>query len=102
MVINDTDDIISENVETKENTSNENFNIVNIYDEENIETEDTQSITSNDSSKENETIETNCLALTIRKDYHLSIIKNTVFTTIRVTCKVFLYTLFLNLLKMFF
>lgn len=53
-------------------------------------------------SEKKETVETNCLALTVRKNYNISIFKNTVFTTFRVTCKVTIFTLVLNFLSLFF
>lgn len=49
-----------------------------------------------------ETVETNCLALTVRKDYNISIFKNTIFTTFRVACKVTIFTFLLNFLSLFF
>lgn len=49
-----------------------------------------------------ETAETNCLALTVRKNYNLSIIKNGIFTTLRMSWKVALSTFILNVLKLFF
>lgn len=49
-----------------------------------------------------ETAETNCLALTVRKNYNLSIIKNGLLTTLRVSWKVGISTLLLNILKLFF
>lgn len=49
-----------------------------------------------------ETVETNCLALTVRKNYNISIFKNTVFTTFRVSCKVAIFTVLLNFLSLLF
>lgn len=49
-----------------------------------------------------ETVKTNCLALTVRKNYTISIFKNTIFTTFRITCKVTLCTFLLNFLSLFF
>ena len=49
-----------------------------------------------------ESIETNCLALTVRKDYNFSIAKNTVFKTIRMSIKVAISTFVLNLIKLCF
>ena len=49
-----------------------------------------------------ETVETNCLALTVRKNHNISIFKNTVFTTFRVTFKVAVFTFVLNFLSLFF
>lgn len=46
--------------------------------------------------------EINCLALTVRKDYNLSIIKNGFFTTLRVSWKVAVSTFVLGLLKFLF
>lgn len=51
---------------------------------------------------EKETVETNCLALTVRKDYNFAIAKNTVFKTIRMSIKVAISTFVLNLIKLFF
>lgn len=52
--------------------------------------------------QEKETVETNCLALTVRKDYNLSIFKNSIATTFRVSWKIAVSTFLLNLLKLFF
>ena len=49
-----------------------------------------------------ETVETNCLALTVRKDYNFAIARNTVFKTIRMSIKVAISTIVLNLIKLFF
>ena len=49
-----------------------------------------------------ETAETNCLALTVRKNYNLAIVKNSIFTTLRLSWKVALSTFLLNVLKLFF
>ena len=46
--------------------------------------------------------EPNCLALTVRKDYNLTIIKNIFTTTGRMSLKVALSTFILNILRMFF
>lgn len=54
------------------------------------------------SSEDTETVETNCLALTVRKDYNYAIAKNTVFKTIRMSIKVAISTFVLNLIKLFF
>ena len=51
---------------------------------------------------EKETVETNCLALTVRKDYNFAIARNTVFKTIRMSIKVAISTIVLNLIKLFF
>ncbi len=52
-------------------------------------------------SSEKETVETNCLALTVRKDYNFAIAKNTIFKTIRMSIKVAISTLVLNFIKLF-
>lgn len=46
--------------------------------------------------------EPNCLALTVRKDYNLTIVKNIFTTTGRLSWKVILSTLVLNFLNMIF
>lgn len=55
-----------------------------------------------ETTAEKETVETNCLALTVRKDYNLSIVKNSILTTFRISWKVALSTFILNVLKLFF
>ena len=49
----------------------------------------------------NENSQTNCLALTIRKDYNLIIAKNFITTTGRISWKIVLSTFVLNFLRMF-
>jgi len=39
----------------------------------------------------------NCLALTVRKEHRLIVIRRTVQTTVRVSIKILLYALFLTL-----
>lgn len=65
--------------------------------EENFESSDVTT-----TSEEKATVETNCLALTVRKDYNFAIAKNTVFKTIRMSIKVAISTFVLNLIKLFF
>ena len=55
-----------------------------------------------ENTEKKETVETNCLALTVCKNYNISVFKNTVFTTFRVTCKITIFTFVLNLLRLFF
>lgn len=55
-----------------------------------------------ENTEKKETVETNCLSLTVCKNYNISVFKNTVFTTFRVTCKITIFTLVLNLLRLFF
>lgn len=52
--------------------------------------------------KQDKTIEANCLSLSVRKDYNLSIIKNSIFTTLRYSYKIAFSAFLLNLLKLFF
>ena len=70
--------------------NDENENNTNIYDE----------LENNDINENEETEATNCLALTVRKDYNLSILKNKMVTTFRVTSKVVFCAFFLNLLTL--
>ena len=67
-----------------------------------VESSTSKVSTSSDTTLEKETVETNCLALTVRKDYNFSIAKNTVFKTIRMSIKVAISTFILNLIKIFF
>lgn len=116
------EDVVLENIENTEsktpdensiNEENHSFNDLDINTacEENEESSENISLVSEEplNNSENqevlekkETVETNCLALTVRKNYNISIFKNTVFTTFRVTCKVTIFTLVLNFLSLFF
>ncbi len=114
-----TEDFVLENIEDIESkTSDENsineenntFNDINATCEENQETSENSSqfleepIINNEDeevSEKKETVETNCLALTVRKNYNISIFKNTVFTTFRITCKITIFTIVLNFLSLF-
>ena len=97
----------------EENTQDEIFNLKNNEVDENISLNNvTQNSNSNsnvfidstqiDSDNSNNDVETNCLALTVRKDYNLSIVKNGFFTTLRVSWKVAVSTFILSLLKFLF
>ena len=84
--------------------SNNTENITNI-ESNSITPQNNSSIfdlSSNGDENREKTVETNCLALTVRKDYNFSIAKNTVFKTIRMSVKVAISTLVLNLIKIFF
>ena len=72
------------------------------YLKDNEELENTSNNTTTEETKKKETAETNCLALTVRKNYNLSIVKNGIFTTLRMSWKVALSTFILNVLKLFF
>lgn len=63
--------------------------------------EETSSSNTETTSEQKETAETNCLALTVRKNYNVSIIKNSIFTSLRLSFKVAVSTLVLNILKLF-
>ena len=94
--------------ESIENTSNEEIKDIptetldkNEDTSENVnEKQDEEKNVSDDEQKE--TVETNCLALTVRKDYSLSIIKNSFVTTLRVSWKIAISTFILNLLRFLF
>ena len=84
--------------------SNNTENITNI-ESNSITPQNNSSIfdlSSNGDENKEKKVETNCLALTVRKDYNFSITKNTVFKTIRMSVKVAISTLVLNLIKIFF
>ena len=113
------EDVVLENIEdigsktSDENSINEEsntFNDINTTCEEDQETSENSSqfleepIINNEDeevSEKKETVETNCLALTVRKNYNISIFKNTVFTTVRITCKITIFTIVLNFLSLF-
>ena len=102
--------------ETSEKTHNlqEDDLIIDEIDE-NVSSSETDSIEKNVSNSElanfeeevsniekEKTVETNCLALTVRKDYNLSIFKNGIIKTFRTTCKITICTILLNILNLFF
>lgn len=66
-----------------------------------VEPEITDFVTANNIDNNSELTETNCLALTVKQDYNLSIFKNAFFKSIRMSFKVAISTLFLNIAKIF-
>ncbi len=77
-----TDDILTSNSESKQ----ENIvNVSNVLKPEN-----------------NDVTESNCLALVVRKDYNLTIVKNVFTTTGRLSWKIALITAIINVLNMLF
>ena len=68
----------------------------------NVGVQDVQADSTLEDSAKKEAVETNCLALTVRKDYNFAIAKNTVFKTIRMSIKVAISTFVLNIIKLFF
>lgn len=93
------DTIIEENndINNENNTSNTINEIENMPTLESIEL-----LKDENNLEKKETVDTNCLALTVRKDYNIAIFKNTISTTFRVACKVTIFTFILNLLCLFF
>lgn len=90
-------ELIDDNSINLENT------ISNSVDDNSVDTNANDSIQLESHEKEqNKSIETNCLALTVQKDYNFAIAKNTVFKTIRMSIKVAISTLVLNVIKLFF
>lgn len=85
----------------KQNISDENEHIINKLDTYEEDSQEENDISDNIEDEKNQTAETTCLALTVRKDYNLSIIKNSVIKTFKISLKVTLCTLFLNLLSLF-
>lgn len=91
-----------------ENTNLEDFN--NLAEDENhnsLKLEDSSleslDLSNNETTMaQNEDNQANCLALTVRKDYNITIIKNIFTTSGRMSLKIALSTLVLNFLRMFF
>ncbi len=69
---------------------------------ENIDFNTTTNFNINNSSNETDTPEPNCLALTVRKDYNLVIVKNIFTASGRLSWKIVLATVILNILNMLF
>lgn len=90
------EEILQENAEI---TTDNNFDSSESLDIENNNDNYINDETTVD-NKINNSEETNCLALTVRKDYGLFIFKNGLVKTFRVTCKVAFCTFFLNLLTL--
>lgn len=102
-----TPNILEENVnnDTQENNSNQ----YNLIDNKNdLQLEESGSLENTENAKESP-IETenqnpevaNCLALTVKKDYNLSIVKNVVVKAFRNAWKIALSIFTLNFLKFF-
>lgn len=107
MVINE-NGLITENQNTQEFNEdtpilqeNTDFDLISNENSVNVD-ENTTTDTDVNQIQEKETVETNCLALTVRKDYNLSIFKNSIVTTFRVSWKIAVSTFLLNLMKLFF
>lgn len=102
-----TPNILEENVnnDTQENISNQDNLIDNKNDlqiEENGSLENTENVKESPIETENQNLEVaNCLALTVKKDYNLSIVKNVVVKAFRNAWKIALSIFTLNFLKFF-
>lgn len=90
------------------NTELNNINHVTIIDdtvdivENNILTDTTINPIPDDINTNVDTPEPNCLALTVRKDYNLVIVKNIFTASGRLSWKIVLSTIILNILNMLF
>ena len=107
MVINE-DGVITENQNEQKDSNVTNAEDTCVLNNETSENEenfdlDSNNVISSDNNidTENEDNHSNCLALTVRKDYNLSIVKNSIFTTLRVSWKIAISTFILNILKLF-
>lgn len=103
-----TPDILKENIDnnTQENNSSQDNLIDNTNDlqiEENISLDDNiENIQESSTEAKNQNPEVvNCLALTVKKDYNLSIVKNVVVKAFRNAWKIALSIFTLNFLKFF-
>lgn len=102
-----TPNILEENVnnDTQENNSNQDNLIDNKNDlqiVENVSLENTENVEESPIEIENQNPEVaNCLALTVKKDYNLSIVKNVVVKAFRNAWKIALSIFTLNFLKFF-
>lgn len=102
-----TPNILEENAnnDTQENNSNQDNLIDNKNDSqivENVSLENTENVEESPIETENQNPEVaNCLALTVKKDYNLSIVKNVVVKAFRNAWKIALSIFTLNLLKFF-
>ena len=86
--------LINDTMEHKESNSSDKVTI-------DVNNEDIKENEQSEQSEQKETAETNCLALTVRKNYNISIIKNSIFTSLRLSFKIAISTIALNILKLF-
>ena len=96
-----TPNILEENIDnnTQENNSGQD-NLIDNKDE--LQVEENTSLDNVETSTETENQEVaNCLALTVKKDYNLSIVKNVVVKAFRNAWKIALSIFTLNFLKFF-
>lgn len=89
----DLSNVVNDNLESKKCTAENNIED-NI--EDNIENENY-----NETMNENQEV-SNCLALTIKKDYNISVVKNVFIRTARGIWKVAISMFTLNIFKFFF
>lgn len=109
VIDNKTTDAVKENTEPEELQNKDNLNVsddVVLPNVENSVLSDT-SISNDiafnqDELKYDDAPEPNCLALTVKKDYNLTVIKNVFTTTGRLTWKIALVTAIINMLNMLF
>lgn len=102
-----TPDILEENVDnnTQENNSNQD-NLIENKDDlqivENVSLDNTENVEESSLETESQNPEVaNCLALTVKKDYNLSIVKNVVVKAFKNVWKIALSIFTLNFLKFF-
>ena len=91
---------IENNILDEEKKLQENYelNTIDAEDSKNLIINENDEKNINDKTSNFE--ETNCLALTVRKDYGLFLFKNGVVKTFKVSCKIIFCTVFLNLLTL--
>lgn len=80
----------------------DNNQLNNTVSNVNLESKEETTFIDNNVSSNNSLPEPNCLALTVRKDYNLVIVKNIFTATGRLSWKIILSTLVLNFLRMMF
>lgn len=78
------------------------FSDSNIVENINLNTTTDSNFDNNNISNDTDTPEPNCLALTVRKDYNLVIVKNIFTASGRLSWKIVLATVILNILNMLF
>lgn len=100
-----TPNILEKNVDNTQENTQDNSNQDNLIDNKDISFDNAENFKNSSTSRiepeEQNSEVVNCLALTLKKDYNLSIVKNVVIKTFKNTWRVAISFFTLNFLKFF-
>lgn len=100
--LNETHENCVQDLQNTEFSKESIFSDSNIVENNGLNTTSTNTNFNINNDKDKETPEPNCLALTVRKDYNLVIVKNIFTASGRLSWKIVLATIVLNILNMLF